>query len=187
MGAAYAEKLFGRIGKRNHRALRRVGRRLGRQAFDASTRFGKHYVASSCDGRRDRNGPSATGFWSLLISSLIEGLALYGASVHSMGFFPPPPDEPLSSAPRDIAVRRWRGPIRVVSSTGPQDAASTRVDRDVARLAQVDPRSASEGRREREIQKAAAALARFDDRTLLGLGIPHRSYIEQTVRFCHDC
>ena len=128
-----------------------------------------------------------TGFWSLLISSLIEGLALYGASVHSMGFFPPPPDEPLSSAPRDIAVRRWRGPIRVVSSTGPQDAASTRVDRDVARLAQVGPRSASEGRREREIQKAAAALARFDDRTLLGLGIPHRSYIEQTVRFCHDC
>ena len=40
---------------------------------------------------------------------------------------------------------------------------------------------------EREIEKAVAALAKLDDRTLRDLGIPHRSYIEQTVRYCHDC
>jgi hypothetical protein len=42
-------------------------------------------------------------------------------------------------------------------------------------------------KREREIGKAVAALERLDDRTLLGLGICHRSHIELTVRYCHDC
>jgi hypothetical protein len=41
--------------------------------------------------------------------------------------------------------------------------------------------------REQEIAKAVAALAKLDDQTLRGLGIPHRSYIEYTVRYCHDC
>ena len=121
-----------------------------------------------------------TGFWSLLISSVMEGLALYGASVHAGVLFPaePDPGEEQSPAPKDIAVRRWHGPIRVISST--QDAASTRFDRDADRVMPA-------GKREREIQKAIAALARLDDWTLLNLGIPHRSYIEQTVRYCHDC
>lgn len=42
-------------------------------------------------------------------------------------------------------------------------------------------------RREREIKKAVAALAEFDDRTLRDMGIPHRSEIEQVVRYCRDC
>jgi hypothetical protein len=42
-------------------------------------------------------------------------------------------------------------------------------------------------KREREIGKAVAALERLDDRTLFGLGICHRSHIELTVRYCHDC
>jgi len=37
-------------------------------------------------------------------------------------------------------------------------------------------------RREREVNKAVAALAQYDDRTLRDMGIPHRSQIEQTVR-----
>jgi len=41
--------------------------------------------------------------------------------------------------------------------------------------------------REQQIEKAIAALAKLDDRTLLGLGISHRSHIEWTVRYCHDC
>jgi hypothetical protein len=40
---------------------------------------------------------------------------------------------------------------------------------------------------ERKIRKAVAALERLDDGTLLGLGIRHRSHIEPTVRYCHDC
>jgi hypothetical protein len=143
---------------------------------------------TAADSATDRQ---QTGFWSLLVSSLMEGLAFYGASVHSMGFFPPEPfpEEPPHPAPRDIAVHRWRGPIRIISSKGPRDAASTRFDRDVNRAspAKVKPGSENGSKQEREIQKAAAALGRLDDLTLLSLGIPHRSYIEQTVRFCHDC
>jgi uncharacterized protein YjiS (DUF1127 family) len=41
--------------------------------------------------------------------------------------------------------------------------------------------------REREIEKAVAALAQLDDRTLRDIGIPHRSQIEQVVRYCRDC
>jgi hypothetical protein len=130
-----------------------------------------------------------TGFWSLLISSVMEGLALYGASVHAGVLFPvePDPGEEQSPAPREIAVRRWRGPIRVISSI--RDTASTRFDREADRVmaARFATASGNRRKREREIQKATAALARFDDRTLLDLGIPHRSYIEQTVRYCHDC
>jgi hypothetical protein len=128
-----------------------------------------------------------TGFWSLLINSLMEGLALYGASVHAVVLFPaePDPGEEQSAAPRDVAGRRWRGPIRVISST--QDTASTRFDRDADRVMPAGFASANRSMREREIQEATAALARLDDRTLLNLGIPHRSYIEQTVRYCHDC
>jgi uncharacterized protein YjiS (DUF1127 family) len=42
-------------------------------------------------------------------------------------------------------------------------------------------------RREREIKKAVAALLALDDRTLRDIGIPHRSEIEQVVRYCFDC
>ena len=38
-----------------------------------------------------------------------------------------------------------------------------------------------------QIQKAVAALAELDDGTLRDLGIPDRSHIESTVRYCHDC
>ena len=41
--------------------------------------------------------------------------------------------------------------------------------------------------REREIRKAAATLAELDDRTLRDIGIPHRSEIEEVVRYCRDC
>jgi hypothetical protein len=130
-------------------------------------------------------GGQRTGFWSSLINSLMDGLAFYGASVHSMPFLPtePYPGEQQRTAPRDVAVRRWRGPIRVLSSTEPRDTRSTSFDRDANSNIAFETGS----NREREIQKAAAALARFDDGTLLNLGIPHRSYIEETVRYCHDC
>jgi uncharacterized protein YjiS (DUF1127 family) len=40
---------------------------------------------------------------------------------------------------------------------------------------------------EREIQRATRALAGFNDHTLRDLGIPDRSQIEFTVRFCREC
>jgi uncharacterized protein YjiS (DUF1127 family) len=42
-------------------------------------------------------------------------------------------------------------------------------------------------RREREIKKAVAVLVALDDRTLRDIGIPHRSQVEQLVRYCFDC
>jgi uncharacterized protein YjiS (DUF1127 family) len=42
-------------------------------------------------------------------------------------------------------------------------------------------------RRERQIKKAVVALLALDDRTLRDIGIPHRSEIEQVVRYCFDC
>jgi uncharacterized protein YjiS (DUF1127 family) len=42
-------------------------------------------------------------------------------------------------------------------------------------------------RREREIKKAVAALVALDDRTLQDIGIPHRSQVEQLVRYCFHC
>jgi len=38
-----------------------------------------------------------------------------------------------------------------------------------------------------EIKRTVAALAELDDRTLRDIGIPHRSQIEQVVRYCRDC
>ncbi|OAF10230.1 hypothetical protein AYJ54_11140 [Bradyrhizobium centrolobii] len=41
--------------------------------------------------------------------------------------------------------------------------------------------------RERRIGQATRSLALLDDHTLRDLGIPNRSEIEFTVRFCLDC
>jgi uncharacterized protein YjiS (DUF1127 family) len=42
-------------------------------------------------------------------------------------------------------------------------------------------------RNELEVRRTTRALAEFDDRTLRKLGIPDRSQIEFTVRFCREC
>lgn len=42
-------------------------------------------------------------------------------------------------------------------------------------------------RNELEVRRTTRALAEFDDRTLHNLGIPDRSQIEFTVRFCREC
>ena len=56
-----------------------------------------------------------------------------------------------------------------------------------SRIAGKNPERTRWCEREQQIGRAVAALARLDDRTLLGLGIIHRSHIEWTVRYCHDC
>ena len=42
-------------------------------------------------------------------------------------------------------------------------------------------------RREQQIRNAVGELAELDDRTLRDIGIPHRSQIDQAVRYCRDC
>jgi hypothetical protein len=54
-------------------------------------------------------------------------------------------------------------------------------------IADKGPDQACRREREQRIEQAIAALASFDDHTLRALGIFHRSHIEWTVRYCHDC
>jgi uncharacterized protein YjiS (DUF1127 family) len=66
------------------------------------------------------------------------------------------------------------------------------IDRSSQRNWLIKPRSAIASRwarwhRERQIKKAVAALMKLDARTLRDIGIPHRSQIEQVVRYCRDC
>jgi hypothetical protein len=105
-------------------------------------------------------GSAEPAFWSSVVDFFVEGLATCGTSQHPVMFF--------TEQPVLLDLEREAG------RTMP------------ARYAVA---AAEDGwvKRERQIEKAVAALERLDDRTLHGLGIRHRSHIEQTVRFCHDC
>jgi hypothetical protein len=105
----------------------------------------------------DRGKPA---FWSSVVDFFVEGLAACGTSLHPVIFFM---EQPVSLDLERGAVRRTPAGYGVTSA---DDGSS---------------------KREREIGKAVAALERLDDQTLHGLGIRHRSHIEQTVRYCHDC
>ena len=105
----------------------------------------------------DRGKPA---FWSSVVDFFVEGLAACGTSLHPVMFFM---EQPVS-----LDLERGTVP-RTPDGYGVTFAYE------------------SSSKREREIRKAVAALERLDDRTLHGLGIRHRSHIEQTVRYCHDC
>ena len=131
------------------------------------------------------------GFWSSVFDYLIEGFALYGASLHPTVFLPVElhPDERRVPTPREISLRKWRTPKYLISPATSQGMASPGFDHnpDQTTPAGSALASADQSLRERQIQKAVAAMVKLDDLTLRNLGIPHRSYIEQTVRYCHDC
>jgi hypothetical protein len=105
----------------------------------------------------DRGKPA---FWSSVADFFVEGLVACGTSLHPVLFFMERP---------------------VLLDLGREAGGTMRAGYAVA--------AADDGsvKREREIRKAVAALERLDDGTLRGLGIRHRSHIEQTVRYCHDC
>jgi uncharacterized protein YjiS (DUF1127 family) len=127
-----------------------------------------------------------TTFWSAVVDYLIESFALYAASIHPAALYPaePRPDERNILQPSEVFRRERRGLLKLVSTTssaGPEPA--TIPTRSAENAIGFD----GDRQREREIERAVAALAELDDRTLRELGIPHRSQIEQTVRYCHDC
>jgi uncharacterized protein YjiS (DUF1127 family) len=128
-----------------------------------------------------------TTFWSAVADYLIESFALYAASIHPAALYPaePRPDERNILQPSEVFRRERRVRLTLVSTTtssaGPEPA--TIPTRSAENAIGFD----GDRQREREIERAVAALAELDDRTLRELGIPHRSQIEQTVRYCHDC
>jgi hypothetical protein len=98
-------------------------------------------------------------FWSSVVDFFVEGLVACGTSQYPVMFFV---EQPVLFDLQREALRTMPAGYAVAA--------------------------ADDGfKRERAIRKAVAALERLDDGTLHGLGIRHRSHIEQTVRFCHDC
>jgi uncharacterized protein YjiS (DUF1127 family) len=155
-------------------------------------------------------GRQKTTVWSPVIRSFMEDFALYGTSVHLTACFPVTlhSDEEKILRARDISARTISPRLeRNTNQATPAGPAAAFADNSLRKLNDVkSPRIGRSnrwnwlslpwevvvtlwtyGRREREIRRAVAALAELDDRTLRDIGIPHRSHIEQVVRYCHDC
>jgi uncharacterized protein YjiS (DUF1127 family) len=151
----------------------------------------------------------ATTTWPPVAWFFIEGFALYGASLHAIATdavtassseaSDPQPKErsrpeqrnsiSLVSSRPGVGMRvlkREGGIDRGVSTTKGQWFPVPEVDRSPRWPAKIRNAIASgwaKWRRERQINKAVTALAELDDRTLRDMGIPHRSQIEQAVRY----
>jgi hypothetical protein len=134
---------------------------LAKQSSGSANGFASWYDTPGHGERGDINSTQERGpFWSSVVDFFVEGLAACGTSLHPVMFFM---EQPVS-----LDLERGTVP-RTPAGYGVTFAYD------------------SSSKREREIRKAVAALERLDDRTLHGLGIRHRSHIEQTVRYCHDC
>jgi uncharacterized protein YjiS (DUF1127 family) len=167
------------------------------------------------DSTNEANNPPLP-FWSVVFTNLMEGLVLYGASVHPNAF----PIELFrtgDNVSQPDEIFRPRGLHTVVASSanaGESAALAPHREQPSGNTAVASVESGffeSEGvkpaggvrrsarrfwnliagvrahwRREREIKKAVYALAEFDDRTLRDMGIPDRSQIERTVRQGRD-
>jgi hypothetical protein len=133
-------------------------------------------------------------FWSSALDYLIESLALCGAALsgvamHPIALFEPARSEEKLLRPRDTQSSERRA-VTTLISPAPHAAPREfgRTSDHVTPAGYVIALS-SDGPRERErkIKMTVAALAELDDRTLLDMGVPHRSQIEQVVRYCLDC
>jgi hypothetical protein len=139
------------------------------------------------------NGADAwkPAFWSSVVDYVIESFALCAASIHPVALFPvvPQPDQRDMPQSRQVFAPGRRAFLTVVSTAAGRGPSSPGPEPESgpAPPAGCEIGFAGDSQREREIKKAVAALAELDDRTLRDLGIPHRSHIEQTVRYCHDC
>jgi uncharacterized protein YjiS (DUF1127 family) len=144
----------------------------------------------------------ATAFWWSVFTFFMEGFAICGASMHPTAAFPV--EAVLTAAKRPHPCSARRTPIAAEHERGPyllsENGNVVELDRVAARNAgqprrwnwlssPCDPvvTLLTHWRREQEIKKAVAALVKLNDRTLRDMGIPHRSQIEQVVRYCRDC
>jgi uncharacterized protein YjiS (DUF1127 family) len=156
-----------------------------RSTQSASRVVGQYEVSGNeADGRK-------TTFWSSVVGYFIESFALYAASMYPTPLFPiePRPDQQNMPQPKKASRHERRGFLTLVSTTASQAPSSPGPEPEISPAPPAGDAIgfAGDSRREREIKQAVAALAELDDRTLRDLGIPHRSHIEQTVRYCHDC
>jgi uncharacterized protein YjiS (DUF1127 family) len=92
----------------------------------------------------------------------------------------------------DVQSRERRKSLAVVASSTSPKVRGAELEEDTNRPGPTRPwgtvRSRwAQWRRERKIKKVVAVLVELDDRTLRDIGVPHRSQIEQVVRYCFDC
>jgi uncharacterized protein YjiS (DUF1127 family) len=140
-----------------------------------------------------------TAPWSSLFTSFIEGFALYGASYGCYGALlnaiatssvESCPTEASAPQPEGISLCERREFISLVSPAASPGATAPKRETShnwLARPWRAITSRWAHWRRQREIKKAVAALTKLDDGTLRDIGIPHRSQIEQVVRYCRDC
>jgi uncharacterized protein YjiS (DUF1127 family) len=135
-----------------------------------------------------------TGPWPSIFAFLTEGFALYAASYGPYGALlndtATSPAEASARQPEKISPLERRKFISIVPP--PASPGVTAPEREISRNWLAKPwrtiaSRRAHWRRQHEIKKAVAALTKFDDGTLRDIGIPHRSQIEQVVRYCRDC
>jgi uncharacterized protein YjiS (DUF1127 family) len=143
--------------------------------------------------------PGNTSLWSSLLSSIresiVERVALYGASTHPAGFLADSyfgTEEPIKTANEDSSEtcyapsvasapapsgRRWHSAFVVAPQRRSMWGGSSR--NPVATLW-------AQWRRERDIRNAVAALEQCDDRVLRDMGIPQHQKRNQPPGGCPD-
>lgn len=144
----------------------------------------------------------AVDLWWTALAFVVEGFAVYGASLHATAAFPV--HEVLSDAkvrPQRPAGGQQSGTVYANGGSQPSEnskvielARATWTDRRAPRhwsplgsLGETVATLWTHWRRERQIKRGVAALAQCDDRTLRDLGICGRSDIERVVRYGRDC
>lgn len=121
---------------------------------------------------------SKTTSWSSVITYLTKSFAFFGAAKYPAAVFA-------------VEPARDEGQIPQLPPAATQHTASPEADRRGNHVTSagyvIDFPDDSSRERERKIKTTVAALAELDDKTLLGMGIPQRSQIEEVVRHCYDC
>jgi uncharacterized protein YjiS (DUF1127 family) len=175
---------------------RRSGRHVRLVQADALTEDASRSVESPAEA------DGAPGWGAAALAFVMEGFALYGAALHPNAAFS------IEVAPTTAFARPPRGdsrqphvetheqgglqPSTNVNAVEPERAAwaDLRPQRHWSWWAALGETVAvllTHWRREREIERAVAALAEYDERTLRDLGINGRADIERVVRYCRDC
>ena len=144
----------------------------------------------------------APGWGAAVLTFVMEGFALYGAALHPNAAFSieEAPTTAFARPPRPAgrpphAVTHEQGGLQRstnVNAVEPERAAwaDLRPQRHWSWWAALGETVAvllTHWRREREIERAVAALAKYDEHTLRDLGINGRADIERVVRYCRDC
>jgi uncharacterized protein YjiS (DUF1127 family) len=146
----------------------------------------------------DADSPTSGWWWT----PFMEGFVLYGASLHPGATFPA--EVALATAhARQVrpaggcppAMAHGQGGLQPpkqsnVIASEPAAGVKLRPPRRGNWMSELGEKVVAlwtRWRREREIKSAVAALAKYDERILLDLGIHGRADIERMVRYCRDC